>query len=83
MKTLSFDEFAEFVRECHGLSRKKQIAPETKFEDDLGITGDDGADLLEATEKRFNVSLCSKEHGCRETFNLGPNEYLFHPEGFG
>jgi acyl carrier protein len=80
-RTPSFNEFAEFIRERHGLSRKKQIAPETKFEDDLGITGDDGCDLLAATEKRFRVSLSSEKHGYRETFALGPNEFLFQSEG--
>jgi hypothetical protein len=48
------------------------------FEDDLGITGDDGIALLEATEKRFGVQL-----SLRETFNLGPNEFLFNGEGLG
>jgi len=83
METVSFDEFAEFIREWAGLSRKKQIAPETESEDGLGITGDDGCELLEATEKRFKVTLSSEEHGYRKTFNLAPNEFLFHPEGFG
>jgi len=55
--------------------------PETKFERDLGLTGDDGGDLLLATEKQFCVALCSDETGVRMTFNLEPNEYLFHSEG--
>lgn len=57
--------------------------PETQFERDLGLTGDDGADLFAATEKRFGVTLCSQGEGLRETFNLGPNEFLFHSEGWG
>lgn len=61
---------------------KIKITAETLFEDDLGITGDDGVELLEATEKHFGVELCSEEDGYRKTFNLAPNEYLFHPEGF-
>lgn len=80
METLSFDEFAEFIREWARLSPKKQVVPETKFEVDLGIGGDDGCELLEATERRFNVILCSEEV-YRQTFNLGPNEFLFHSEG--
>lgn len=81
--TLSFDEFAEFIRQWARISRKKKIAPETEFEDGLGISGDDGCDLLKATEKRFKVALSSEEHGYRKTFNLGPDEFLFHAEGFG
>ena len=49
------------------------------FEDDLGITGDDGIDLMEAVEKEYGISLSS----AREMLALNPNEYLFHGEGFG
>lgn len=83
METPSFEEFAKFIRQWAKLSRKERIVPETEFEYDLGITGDDGCDLLEATEQRFRVALSSREHGYRNTFNLGPNEVLFHAEGFG
>ena len=80
---LTFDEFAVFVREYLSVSDRKPIRSETRFERDLGVTGDDGNDLLEATERRFGVLLCSEETGVRETFKLGPNEYLFHSEGIG
>jgi len=76
----TFDDFARFMSEYWAVRTK--ITPETQFERDLGLTGDDGNDLLAATEKRFGVALCSEETGVRETFNLGPNEYLFHSEGF-
>jgi hypothetical protein len=81
MDELTFDEFAAFIRVYRSVSDRKSISPETRFECDLGLTGDDGDDLLIATEKRFGVTLCSEETGVRETFNLGPNEYLFHSEG--
>jgi hypothetical protein len=71
MENLSFDQFAEFVRECNSISLKSKIAPESEFEADLGIPGDDGGDLLKATEQRFNISLCSLEHGYRERSMLG------------
>ncbi len=80
---LTFDEFAAFVRKHLSFSDRKPIRPETRFERDLGVTGDDGNDLLEATERRFGVLLCSEETGVRQTFKLGPNEYLFHSEGIG
>lgn len=83
MDTLSFDDFAEFIRQWARISRKKKIAPETEFEDGLGISGDDASDLLRATEQRFKVALSSEEHGYRDTFNLAPDEFLFHGEGFG
>ena len=83
MEAPSLDEFAEFIRDWARIPRETRISAETRFEDDLGITGDDGCELLQATEKRFKVSLSSEEHGFRETFNLGPNEFLFHSEGFG
>ncbi len=81
MERPSFDEFVAFLREWGSISRKKAISPETQFEADLGITGDDGCELLEATEKRFEVRLSSDERGYRDTFGLGFNEFLFHGEG--
>jgi hypothetical protein len=79
--SLTFGEFAGFIREYWAVPARKEIAPETRFERDLGLTGDDGGDLLLATEKQFCVALCSDETGIRKTFNLEPNEYLFHSEG--
>ncbi|MGA2987643.1 MAG: hypothetical protein ABSG32_27960 [Terriglobia bacterium] len=83
MEDLSFERFCEFIREFARLSRNKKIVPETLFEKDLGITADDGCELLEATEKRFGIRLCSGKDGYRGTFHLGVNEFLFHSEGFG
>jgi acyl carrier protein len=81
MESPTFDQFADFVRDWWHVSKRKAIRPETQFERDLSLTGDDGTDLLIATEKRFEVVLSSEENGLRETFNLEPNEYLFHSEG--
>jgi len=78
----SFDEFAEFIREWARIPKRKQIAPGTLFERDLGITGDDGCELLEEAERRFGVCLSSPEHGYAQTFSLDANETLFHGEGF-
>lgn len=81
--SLTFEAFAAFVREWAGIPARKQITPDTLFEDDLGITGDDGCELLQETERRFAVRLSSPEHGYRETFGLSPHEFLFNAEGFG
>ena len=80
---LTFDEFADWIREYLHVSTRQKIMPKTQFERDLRLTGDDGADLLEATEKQFAVMLGNSETGVRETFNLRPNEYLFNAEGWG
>jgi acyl carrier protein len=71
MEDLQFAQFAEFIRESCVLGRDQRIDPDTQFERDLGVTGGDGDDLLEAVEKRFGVKLT------RESFNLEPNECLF------
>ena len=80
---LTFDDVADFVRAWANIPVKRQITPETQFERDLGIIGDDGSNLLEAAEKHFIVNLASDEGGYRAAFGLGPNEYLFNSEGFG
>ena len=83
MDSTTFEEFTNFIREFSGYSSKNIITPETLFEKNLGTTGDDGTELLEAVEKRFNVHLTDTNGDLRGTFSLGPNEYLFHSEGFG
>jgi acyl carrier protein len=83
MDYLTFDEFTEWLREYLGIPLRKAILPETQFDRDLGVTGDDGADLLQAAEKRFEVTFTDRDGNLRETFKLQPNEYLFHSEGWG
>jgi acyl carrier protein len=78
----TFNDVAEFVRDWARLPAKKQITPDTQFERDLGITGDDGDELLQAAQKRFKVNFTDGDNGVRTIFKLGPNEYLFNSEGF-
>ncbi|MEM9905801.1 MAG: hypothetical protein AAF921_12335 [Cyanobacteria bacterium P01_D01_bin.44] len=75
----SFGEVATFVKAF--TSHSRPITPDTRLEAHLGITGDDGITLIQAAEDHFHIPLASPEHGIRQTFRLGPNEYLFRPEG--
>ena len=70
MENPSFADLAKFIREWVALPRKKQIVPDTRFEEDLGITGDDGCELLEAIQKHFNAPLCEVGYGYRRTSTL-------------
>jgi len=81
MKSPSFDEVAAFVHEFAGISPHRSIKPETRLVADLGITGDDGDDLLRAANEHFQVDLASPDNGIAQTLRLGPNEYFFRPEG--
>jgi hypothetical protein len=74
VRASTFSEFAEFVRDFACLRRDKRITEETGFEHDLGITGDDGDDLLEEVQEHFGIELTP------ETFNLRPKKALFHDE---
>lgn len=76
------NEVVNFVREFTGVRSHRHVSAETWFEADLGITGGDGDFLLQAAMQRFRVDLASSTHGIARTLNLGPNEYLFGPEGF-
>jgi hypothetical protein len=82
MTVVSFNQFVSFIREFAGVSPKKVITRFTRFEKDLGITGDDGCNLLRKTEQQFGIQLSCEIHGYKQTFKLKPNEYLFHTEGF-
>ncbi len=75
MEHPSIERVVELVRRQAGLRPSVAILAETRLERDLGVTGDDGDDLLRAAEKEFGVTFT------RESFDLKPGEYLFGPEG--
>lgn len=79
---ITCDGLINLIHEECGISKKVKITPETLIEKGLGITGDDGVDLLRAIEKRFNICFPTDEKGFNELFGLAPDEYLFHSEGF-
>ena len=82
MRVPAFEELADFVRAWAQVPAEQGIQPDTQFERDLGITGDDGSYLLKSVEDRFCIQLSTKEEGHRSAFGLGRNEYLFNSEGF-
>ncbi|MCR0996673.1 hypothetical protein [Serratia rubidaea] len=77
----SLSQLIDFLRDFTR-DRRTPITAQTYLEEDLGITGDDGAELLEEVAQRFDVVLHTDEDGYQTTFGLGDNEYLFHSEGF-
>jgi hypothetical protein len=72
----NFEEFAELIRQHQGFRQDKRIVPEMQFERDLGITGDDGSEIVDVVAERYGIELTA------EFFGLVPNEFLFHSEGF-
>lgn len=75
------DEVVAVVREFAAIGPDRQISMDTRMEADLGITGDDGVDLLRAVESRFDVAMGVKDGSLRSVFDLAENEYLFGSEG--
>ena len=73
----------EFIRKSHRVSPKVKITSETLLEFDLGITGDDGVELIEAIEQEFGVSFVGLDGSYREAFDLEDGQRLFHGESFG
>jgi hypothetical protein len=53
-----------------------------RLERDIGITGDDGWELFEEIERQFEVELFQDGMSFREALHLGPNQTVFHAEGF-
>lgn len=72
----SFECLCEIIRNQCGLRPDERITPDTAFERDLGITGDDGDDVLRRVEEYYDIKFAA------DSFDLGSNEYLFHSEGF-
>ena len=75
----SLEEVIEFVR-AHTRTGQP-LSAGTRLEEDVGVAGDDGVELLEAAERHFGLSISESETGIRETLGMGPNEYLFTAEG--
>lgn len=78
--TISLDELIALIRERQGISGKKEITESSRLEKDLGITGDDGCELIEAVEKKFNLFLAGPDGSYREAFGLLDGQHLFHSE---
>ncbi|MBK1790595.1 hypothetical protein [Persicirhabdus sediminis] len=64
----------EFIRKWGGFKRSQEIDGSSCLESGLGITGDDGDELLEAASSYFSVQLADKERGYRTTFDLKDND---------
>lgn len=67
MRHVSFDEVADVVAEFSGTDRSR-ISPSTRVESDLGITGDDGDELLQAIATRFRTDFNRPDHAGRFLF---------------
>lgn len=81
-RPLTFENLVALIRSDQRISVSKSITEHTELERDLGITGDDGAELLIEIEKQFSLSFAGKDGTIKEVFGLGENQYLFHSEAF-
>lgn len=78
---ITLDRLIEFIRNHQRISKEIVIDQNSFLEKDLGITGDDGEEFLEAIERGFVVSFAGSNGTIREAFGLEKDEYLFHSEG--
>ena len=79
--TISFEEFKQLMREIVDLDANYPLTTETYFEKDLGVTGDDGYELLVDIENSLEIEFLTAGDNCQEIFGLEPGQYLFHSEG--
>ncbi len=75
-------EVISLVREFTGLRPDRPITAEARIEADLGITGDDGIDLVRAVETRFDVNLGVADGNLRRVFDLGRTSSSSAPKGW-
>jgi len=78
---LTIDNLILLIREFQCITNKTEINETTLLEHDLGITGDDGCELLEEIENSFNLSFTGEDGSLREYFDLEEDQFLFHSEG--
>lgn len=77
---LTLEDVIAFVRKFTSCYRET-IDENTFLERDLGVTGDDGVELLEEAENVFGLRFETEEEDFRAIFSLKENEYLFNSEG--
>lgn len=82
MATATFDDVVRALRASQGIRDKVMITGATLLEDELGITGDDGCDLLEDLEQAFDMSFSDADGSLRAAFGLADDQFLFHGEGW-
>lgn len=80
---VSLENLINVIRENQGLSGRDNITKTSLLEQDLGITGDDGTELLETIENTFDISFVGKDGSIREAFGLSQEQFLFHRDGMG
>lgn len=79
----SIDEVAAFVRRFAGLRDDASVTATTLLQADLGVTGDDGCDLLKDVASEFGIVLATPADGYHASFELAPDQQLFDDEGWG
>lgn len=78
---VTLENLIRVIRKSQGFSDTTVIMPTSLLEDDIGITGDDGCDLLNDVEKEFGISFTGQDRTIRGVFGMKEGEYLFHGEG--
>lgn len=79
---INLNMIIELIREFRGIPTSEIINAETTLEDDLGITGDDGVELIDFIQNEAGISFVGPDGTLRDAFNLEEDEYLFNSEGF-
>ncbi len=76
MDAPTFDRIAHFVADRAGVAADR-VRPDTRLELDLGVTGDDAAELMATYAQEFNVNLTAMEflrhfgpEGCLPGFGI-------------
>jgi hypothetical protein len=59
VKFPSFEDLARLIRDSARLKRDERIDPDTQVCRDLGISGNDGANLLKAIEVHYQIGFTS------------------------
>ena len=72
----------KLIRDFHGIPESVSIEANTKLEKELGITGDDGVELIEFLQDKMKLSFIGTDGTLSEAFDLSKNECLFNSEGF-
>jgi len=79
--TPSLDEVIWIIRDIGSFSEKDEVGPSSTIQEDLGLEGDDGWEILETIWERFGLRYPENEEEFEGAFGIEPGQILFLPEG--
>jgi hypothetical protein len=71
----------EIVRLVANLPEHEHIHAQTTIQEDIGLDGDDGWEMIEKIWAQYSLRQPDDESEFNRAFAIAPTQFLFYPEG--